>query len=122
MSRWADQKKPKQEEPQEPQTLEEFEEGTATGMEKLHQAFRDRAAKEEQRVLDVVNCDYYFVVCFSNREQLFEFCEKTGLNPNEIYMDGRTFARKINRVLQTPDTKFPKTQAFNRDYMSRARE
>ena len=121
MSRWADQKKPKQEEPQEPQTLEEFEEGTAAGMEKLHQAFRDRAAKEDQRVMDVVDCNYYFVVCFSNRAQLYEFCEKTGLNPDEIYIDGRAFARKINRALQTPDTKFPKVQPFNKDYVNRSR-
>lgn len=126
MSKWADQKaaeqKKQEQQPQEPQTLEEFEQATADGMEQLHQAFRDRAAKEDQRVLDVVNCDYYFVVCFSNRRQLFEFCDRTGLNPNEIYMDGREFARKINRALETPDTQFPKTQPFNRDYVKRAME
>ena len=126
MSKWKEQqeaeKTKKQAEKQEPATLEEFEQNTADGMEELHQAFRDRAAKEEQRVMDVVNCDYYFVVCFSNRKQLYEFCEKTGLNPDEIYIDGRTFARKIKRALETPDTDFPKVQPFNREYKSRARE
>ena len=123
MSKWADQKAAEKAKPKkrEPQTLEEFEQATENGMEQLHQAFRDRAAKEEKRVLDVVNCDYYFVVCFSNREQLYEFCNKAGLNPDEIYIDGRTFARKINRALQTPDTKFPQTQPFNKDYVSRSR-
>lgn len=125
MSKWKDQKeaeKTKQEEPQKIPTLKEFEESMDENARELHQAFRERAAREEQRVLDVVNCDYYFVVCFSNRKQLYEFCERTGLNPDEIYIDGRTFARKINRALETPDTDFPKTQPFNRDYAKRARE
>ena len=124
MSSWKDQKAAEKAKPkkQEPQTLEEFEQAAADGMEKLHDEFRARAAKEDQRVLDVVNCDYYFVVCFSNRTQLYEFCDRTGLNPNEIYIDGREFAKKINRALQTPDTQFPKPQPFNKDYVSRARE
>lgn len=127
MSKWkeqqkAEQAKAKEAEKQETPDLEQFEHGMAEEMNELHQAFRDRASKEDKRVLDVVNCDYYFVVCFSNRAQLYEFCERTGLNPEEIYIDGKTFSRKINRALETPDTDFPKTQPFNRDYLNRARE
>ena len=91
-------------------------------MERLHQAFRDRAAREQRRVVDVCDSNYYVVVCFSNREQLDEFCASIGLNADEIYMDGRDFAKKINRALKTPDTIFPKIQPFNRDYVRRARE
>ena len=125
MSKWKEQKEAEtkgEKQSQDPPTLEEFEQKQADGMEQLHQAFRERAAKEEKRMLDVVNCDYYFVVCFSNRDQLYEFCERAGLNPDEIYIDGRAFAKKINRALETPDTQFPKTQPFNREYAKRAQE
>lgn len=132
MSKWRDQVQAEQKpakgkkaqpapEPENP-TLEEFEQEMADSMDQLHQAFRERAAKEQQRVLDVCDSNYYFVVCFSNAQQLTEFCESVKLNPNEIYVDGREFAKKINRALKTPDTDFPKTQPFNKDYVKRARD
>lgn len=126
MSKWqeqkeAEKKQAKTEKPEVP-TLETFENEMKDGMEQMHQAFRDRAAKEQQRIFDVCDADYYFVVCFSNKGQLVEFCEKMQLNPDEIYIDGKEFARRVNRALQTPDTKFPNTQPINRDYANRARE
>lgn len=123
MSKWKEQKAQEAEAPenQEPATLEEFEQAMDESIQNLQNAFREKIVKEDKRVNDVVNCDYYFVVCFSNRDQLYEFCEGIGLNPAEIYIDGRQFARKINRALKTPDTQFPKTQPFNKDYVKRAR-
>ena len=122
MSKWADQKKAeKTQKKQEPAQLEEFEKAMEESVNSLQTAFREKIAKEDKRVQDVCNCDYYFVVCFSNRDQLFEFCDSVGLNPNEIYFDGREFAKKINRALKTPNTEFPKTQPFNKDYVNRAR-
>lgn len=121
MSRWKEQKEAeKKPTPKADPNLADFEKSSEEGMEQLHEAFRARAAREEQRVIDVVNCDYYFVVCFSNRDQLYEFCEKTGLNPNEIYFNGKEFARKMNRAISTPDTEFPKVQPFNKEYVKRA--
>lgn len=126
MSKWKEQKaaeiKPVEQEKPDIPTLEEFEADMENGMEQLHQAFRDRAAKEQQRIMDVCDANYYFVVCFSNKRQLEEFCEKLKLNPDEIYIEGKEFARKVNRALQTPDTTFPKTQPFNKDYAERARK
>ena len=124
MSRWKEQKQAEQAraEAQEQPTLEEFEAGMEESFDELHEAFRERFKKERARVLDVVDSNYYFCVCFSNNKQLEEFCNSVGLNPDEIYYDGREFARKIGRVLKTPDTVFPKVQPFNRDYVERARE
>ena len=123
MSKWADQKKAEKTEQkkEEPAQLEEFEQAMAESVNQLQTAFREKIVKEDKRVNDVCNADYYFVVCFSNRDQLFEFCEGVGLNPNEIYFDGRQFARRINKALKTPDTDFPKVQPFNKDYVKRAR-
>ena len=133
MSKWREQMeaetkptkgkgKAQAQQPENDPTLEEFEQEMADSMDQLHQAFRDRAAKEQQRVLDVCDSNYYFVVCFSNAQQLNEFCDSVKLNPNEIYVDGREFAKKINRALKTPDTQFPQIQPFNKDYMKRARD
>ena len=122
MSRWKDQQKTEkvQEETKIP-SLEEFEEGMENEIDELHAAFRERYAKEQKRVLDVIDSNYYFVVCFSNHDQLNEFCDSIGLDPNAIYYDGREFARRINRALTTPDTTFPKVQPFGKDYVDRAR-
>lgn len=125
MSRWKEQRdaeaKPGEDAAEIP-TLEDFEEGAASDMERLHQAFRDRAAKEQKRVFDAVDSNYYFVVCFSNNEQLIEFCQTVGLNPDEIYIDGRQFAKKINRALKTSDSDFPRVKAFDREWTQRARD
>ena len=103
-------------------SLDELEGEMAERIDELHQAFRDRAKQEEKRFADVCDSDYYFVVCFSNNGQLNEFCESVGLDPNEIYIDGREFTRKIKKALKTPDTEPSKIQPFNRDYVARAME
>ena len=125
MSKWKEQKaaeaKVAEKKKPEPPSLEQFEEGMASDIDALHQAFRDRAKQEEKRFSDVCDSDYYFVVCFSNNAQLVEFCESVGLNPDEIYIDGREFARKIKRALKTPDSEPARIQPFNKDYVARAR-
>ena len=126
MSKWKEareaeaQKASNKNKKDEVPSLEEFEKGMASDIDALHQAFRDRAKQEEKRFADVCDSDYYFVVCFSNNAQLLEFCDSVGLNPDEIYIDGRDFARKIRRALKTPDTEPSKIQPFNRDYLARA--
>lgn len=125
MSKWKEAKEAEAQKTKktgtETPSLEKLEEEMAVRIDDLHQAFRDRAKQEEKRFADVCDSDYYFVVCFSNNGQLVEFCEGVGLNPDEIYIDGRDFARKIKKALKTPDTEPSKIQPFNRDYVSRAR-
>ena len=125
MSKWREQKDAestkKQKAPETP-TLEEFEEGMANDVNALQQAFRDRAKQEEKRFADVCDSDYYFVVCFSNNAQLVEFCDMVHINPDEIYIDGKELARKMKRVINTPDSPPIKVQPFNKDYVSRSRE
>lgn len=127
MSRWRDERErekkkaaEKKAKPQVP-TLEEFEEGMTEDLQKVRESFRERKEREDKRFADVCDSNYYFVVCFSNNAQMVEFCERVGLNADEIYVDGREFASKINRALKTPNTDFPKVQNFGRDYKERAR-
>lgn len=125
MSSWKQMRDDEEEVQQceDPQsTLEEVEAAMRQEATDLQKAFRDRAKKENQRFQDVCDTDYYMTVCFSNRAQMEEFCESVGLDADEIFIDGREFARKIGKALKTPDSQFPKVQAFNRDYVALARE
>lgn len=126
MSKWKEMRgaeaKTKEKEKPETPTLDALEQDMADSIDALHQAFRDRAKQEEKRFADVCDSDYYFVVCFSNNEQLVEFCDSIGINPDEIYVDGRELARKIRRALKTADSEPAKIQPFNRDYVARSRE
>lgn len=122
MSKWKDQRAAEAKKEAPVPTLEELEAGFKEDFDELHNAFRDRAAKEQKRFMDVCDTGYYFTVCFSNRDQLIEFCESVGLDPDNMYMDGREFAKRIKRALKTPDTEYPKTQPFARDYVNRSME
>ena len=127
MSSWKEEREKEaqarqaKEVPKKKPTLEEFEEGMAEDLKNVRESFRARADKEAKRFSDVCDADYYFVVCFSNKAQMEEFCETVGLNPDEIYIDGRQFARRIGRALSAPDTQFPQIQSFGKDYVQRAR-
>lgn len=100
--------------------LEELETQFAQDMDELHAAFRERAARENQRFADVTDTDYYFCVCFRSQEQMVEFCESVGLNPDEIYIDGKEFAKKIRRAINTPDPQMPRRQSGWKELQDRA--
>ena len=103
-------------------TLEEFEASMTEQLDDAQKAFRDRISREEKRMKDACDCNYYFTVYFQNSEQLFEFCDKFGISRDALYVDGRQLAKQCKRALETEDTVFPKTQPFNRDYVERARK
>ena len=128
MSRWKEQREAEksaakeEQAKQESQSLEEIEESfkEALNTDALLQSFMDKRFKEDKRMNDVINSDFYFCVCFNNVRQLIEFCERFGLNPDEIYMDGRQVARQLGRALREPDVPLPKTQGLNKDYAALA--
>lgn len=127
MSRWKklqeENVSPAQETDQ-PESLESVEQSfkDALDTDDLLKSFAERRDKERGRMADVVDTNYYFVVCFNNMNQLVEFCDTFGLNPDEIYMDGKDFARRVNRELSEPDIELPKTQPINKDYLIRSLE
>lgn len=116
MSKWKDMQqeeyaqKMQQEQEQQFESLAEVESGFLDDIKELHSAFRDKAQKENKRFMDVTNTDYYFCVCFRSQEQMKEFCKSVGLDPQQIYIDGKEFARKIGRVVKSPDPVLPRQQ------------
>lgn len=121
MSNWAKEKaKDTKPSNKDTPTLQEHENEVKQELTKLQKEFRERNEQEQKRFKDVCDSNYYFTVCFQNREQLNEFCDMVGLDSEELYFDGREFAKKIGRILKSPDSEFPKTQAFSKDWTNRA--
>ena len=114
-------KEQKQQEEQAIPTLEEFESGMLDDIDDVAKGFRERASREAQRFEDVCDTDYYFVVVFSNKTQLMEFCDKFGVDFDDLYVDGRKWARKLGKKIECQDSVFPKIQPVNKDYAARAR-
>ena len=130
MSKWKEQREAEakaeaakmQEEQNEPQNLQEIEDSfkDAFNTDKLLQTFAEKRYKEAGRMDDIIDTNYYFCVCFNNFNQLCEFCENFNLNPDDIYVDGKTFAKQMKRALLEPDIELPKTQGLNKDYLARS--
>ena len=108
------------EEQEEPIGMEAVEEGFKEELDAALVAFMDRRKKETKRFADIVDSNFYFCVCFSNQEQMLEFCEKFGLNPDLRYYDGREIAKAFKKALVTPDSSIPKEKGRSKDYEARA--
>ena len=125
MSRWKEQrelelKQQAEEEKAEKPTLEQIEGEFEEALDDIKKGFRQRMEKEKSRFANVCDTNYYFVVCFTNFEQLSEFCESIGQDPMLLYVDGKDFAKKINRALKTADYVPPQRQSSGKDYEARA--
>lgn len=124
MSKWKEAKEAeeRQQEEEERLSLEQTEETYHEIVEEseLLRKFKERHEKESKRRQNVTDSNYYFVVCFSNSAQLREFCEKFRLNPDQLYVDGREFAKNVNRALSSPDTDFQTRYGGSKDYADRA--
>ena len=127
MSKWREMKEA------ETQPQEVIEDQEAPGMEETEQAFKEqldealvafknRREKENNRFADVTDSGYYFVVCFTSRPQMDEFCEKFGIDKELRYQDGKEIAKAFKRALTTPDPTIPREKGRSLDYISRARE
>ena len=121
MSKWKDLHDKPEEVTMVP-SLEDFEQEMDEQLDDAQKAFRERITKEEKRLKDACDCNYYFTVFFQNSAQLYEFCDKFGIDRDLLYVDGRELAKQFNKALETKDMAFPKIQQFNKDYVARARE
>lgn len=84
-------------------------------------AFAERRTKEKGRMHDICDTSYYFTVCFSNVDQLAEFCDSVGLDPDKMYFDGKEFAKAIGKAIKTPDLQLPKEQGISPEYVKMSR-
>lgn len=122
---WTDEKKKEIEEENENSddllNLDETERLTSNIVSGISTGLKSRMKRENQRMKDVCDSAYYFVVCFTNREQMLEFFEKYDIDP-EKFVNGVKLARKLGKPLETPNTIFPSVRGIDKDYARRAKE
>jgi len=64
--------------------------------------FKSRAQREDQRVEDATDSEYWIAVCFQTREQKTEFLRKAGwLDIGEKYLDGMLVALQMGIELES---------------------
>lgn len=122
MSKWKEMhKEAPPPEPEKVPTLEEVEQSFSEQLDvdqkdEFLQQLNASRDKEKKYLKDISDTNYYFTVCFSNKAQLYEFCEKFGLNPDLIHMDGREVAKQFRKALETPDLRHPSKMRKSKDY------
>src|SRR5688500_1366452 len=85
----------------ETQSLEEMVE-VLTGV-------KDRAAKENKRITDATDSEYWIAVCSQTRAQKEELLQKLGLlAEGDKYIDGLALARAMGIVIESPTPTMPK--------------
>lgn len=121
MAKYFHEESPMQEKDDSYNGMEGMEADMRQDVDDLAQSFRDRMKAETKRHREVTDSNYYFTVCFTNQEQMNEFLTAMGFDPYSHFISGKKLAAACNRAIQTPDTRFPKTQAFNKDYLALAK-
>jgi len=77
----------------------------------LLQGFKDRAAAEQQRLIEVTDSEYWVCMCFQTREQKDEFLAKLNLDAlGDKYIDGMAVAKILGVTLESPVPGFRKTR------------
>lgn len=70
-------------------------------------AFKTQAKNEEKVFKDNTDTEYWFAVCFQNREQKEAFLTATGLiGHGDKYLDGQYVAKKLGVTLPVVNRKF----------------
>lgn len=84
-----------------------LERDAAAELDAVAQGFRDRKAKEAERMELATNSDYWFCVCFATLAQRDAFLAATGWRDLGLrYLDGRDVARRMGHDLP-PDPVWP---------------
>lgn len=121
---YFDKKEPPKEETAE-ETLEEdsmekFEAECLEEMGEAEKGFRARMKAENERFRDMCDTEYWCCLCFKSRAQKEEFLRSVGIDTDLKYIDGREMARAVKRPVKTPDLKFAKIKAPDKEFSARA--
>lgn len=80
----------------------------------IGEAFKARAMAEAARVKAVTDSEYWFCMCFQNREQVEEFLRQTGWGKEDAkYVDGVNVARSLKVKLPEAPKVATKTRKAN---------
>ena len=92
-------------------------------MSELLTGFKGRADREDQRMTDIMDSEYWTAFCFQTREQKEEFLRKLDLiDLGDKYLDGMEVAKKLGVTLESRVPPVYKTRSFDREYITIAME
>lgn len=103
------------------------DEGTPVGMEEAErlfkedydevlEAFKARREKENKRFREIIDTNYYMVICFTTNAQMVEFCNNFGIDIQYRYYDGREIAKAFKKALKAPDIGIPREKGRVKEY------
>ena len=77
--------------------------------------------EHKERFQKVTSDGFWFCVYFNTDDQKEEFLDSINLERNCRYIDGQEFAKKIGKVLKTPNFDFGKEKLPVKEFKDRAR-
>lgn len=101
-------------------SIDELESEAAAESNEILESFKQRAANENERLLDATDSEFWVAVCFQTREQKDEFLRKSGLQKiGDKYLDGIKVAKQMGIALDTPVPPERRIQKFGGGYTKR---
>jgi hypothetical protein len=96
----------------------EMEQAPREEMNAILQGFKSRSEREDQRVLDATDSEYWVALCFQTREQKEEFLTKLRLiDLGDKYIDGMKAAKVLGVKLESRIPDMPRHRPFDREYL-----
>lgn len=120
MGYWEKKEPAPQAHEQQEDSLEALESDCLADMGEVEKGFRARMKEENERFRDMCDTEYWVCLCFKSRAQKEEFLASVGMETDLKYIDGREMARAIKRPVKTPDLKFARIKAPDKEFSARA--
>ena len=87
-------------------------------LNELLDGFKARATRENNRMLEAVDSEFWVAICFQTRAQKEEFLKKAKLlDLGDKYLDGMLVAEELGIELTSPVPGMPKHRAFDREFV-----
>ena len=120
MGYWDKKEPAPQAQEQQEDSLEALESECLADMGEVEKGFRARMKAENERFRDMCDTEYWVCLCFKSRAQKEEFLASVGMETDLKYIDGREMARAVKRPVKTPDLKFARIKAPDKEFSARA--
>ena len=120
MGYWEKKEPAPQAQEQQEDSLEALESDCLVDMGEVEKGFRARMKAENERFRDMCDTEYWVCLCFKSRAQKEEFLASVGMETDLKYIDGREMARAVKHPVKTPDLKFARIKAPDKEFSARA--
>jgi hypothetical protein len=68
----------------------------------ITESFKKIRERKDALFADIMDADYYLVLCFQSEAQRAEWALKAGMPTGDLYLDGMELAERMKITLETP--------------------